>query len=233
MKISNLLQKNTRITLSIKHRYFQFGEPIFRIKMKVFVIVFEVQCLDINLLRMQIWNLEGLFAEKPFRWAAMNMPALAPALAKLDGDVLDRAEMAPWVQLPFPPLDVDGRIDVGPARLVGIRARSGEGEATGAQRQSEHVSALAPQDDRVFIPLADGVEEFFAPSWLGPGIARLELTAAFGLRRPRPPSAARAEHDRSQEPSESGTHAWRMARLPLGRNSALRPSCRAGHSAQV
>ncbi len=30
------------------------------------------------------WNLEGLFAEKPFRWAAMNLPSLAPALAKLD-----------------------------------------------------------------------------------------------------------------------------------------------------
>ncbi len=30
------------------------------------------------------WNLEGLFAEAPFRWAASNIPALAPALAKLD-----------------------------------------------------------------------------------------------------------------------------------------------------
>ena len=30
------------------------------------------------------WNLEGLFAERPFRWAAMNVPRLAPALAKLD-----------------------------------------------------------------------------------------------------------------------------------------------------
>lgn len=30
------------------------------------------------------WNLEGLFAEKPFRWAAMNFPATAPILAKLD-----------------------------------------------------------------------------------------------------------------------------------------------------
>ncbi len=33
------------------------------------------------------WNLEGLFAEKPFRWAAMNVPKLAPALAKLDDAV--------------------------------------------------------------------------------------------------------------------------------------------------
>ncbi|WP_147124844.1 2Fe-2S iron-sulfur cluster-binding protein [Shimia ponticola] len=30
------------------------------------------------------WNLEGLFAERPFRWAAMNLPKAAPALAKLD-----------------------------------------------------------------------------------------------------------------------------------------------------
>ncbi len=30
------------------------------------------------------WNLEGLFAEKPFRWAAMTVPSAAPALAKLD-----------------------------------------------------------------------------------------------------------------------------------------------------
>ena len=30
------------------------------------------------------WNLEGLFAEKPFRWLASNVPAAAPMLAKLD-----------------------------------------------------------------------------------------------------------------------------------------------------
>ena len=30
------------------------------------------------------WNLEGIFKEKPFRWAAMNMPKTAPLLAKLD-----------------------------------------------------------------------------------------------------------------------------------------------------
>ena len=30
------------------------------------------------------WNLEGIFKERPFRWAAMNLPATAPALAKLD-----------------------------------------------------------------------------------------------------------------------------------------------------
>ncbi|MBO6758447.1 MAG: 2Fe-2S iron-sulfur cluster binding domain-containing protein [Roseibium sp.] len=30
------------------------------------------------------WNLEGLFAETPFRWAASNIPAAAPLLAKLD-----------------------------------------------------------------------------------------------------------------------------------------------------
>ncbi len=30
------------------------------------------------------WNLEGVFAEAPFRWAAMNIPKAAPLLAKLD-----------------------------------------------------------------------------------------------------------------------------------------------------
>jgi ferredoxin-NADP reductase/ferredoxin len=30
------------------------------------------------------WNLEGLFAQMPFRWAASNIPAAAPMLAKLD-----------------------------------------------------------------------------------------------------------------------------------------------------
>ncbi len=33
------------------------------------------------------WNLEGLFAEKPFRWAAMHIPSAAPLLAKLDDAV--------------------------------------------------------------------------------------------------------------------------------------------------
>ncbi|NNL18869.1 MAG: reductive dehalogenase [Boseongicola sp.] len=40
------------------------------------------------------WNLEGLFAEKPFRWAAMNMPKAAPALAKLD-DLLGNGDLNP------------------------------------------------------------------------------------------------------------------------------------------
>jgi reductive dehalogenase len=40
------------------------------------------------------WNLEGLFAEKPFRWAAMNMPGAAPLLAKLD-DYADNGSLNP------------------------------------------------------------------------------------------------------------------------------------------
>ncbi|MGX9356859.1 reductive dehalogenase [Roseobacteraceae bacterium S113] len=40
------------------------------------------------------WNLEGLFAEAPFRWAAMKMPAAAPALAKLD-DMAGRGGLNP------------------------------------------------------------------------------------------------------------------------------------------
>ncbi len=38
------------------------------------------------------WNLEGLFAEKPFRWAAMNFPKAAKGLAKLD-DMLGNGEI--------------------------------------------------------------------------------------------------------------------------------------------
>ncbi|WP_299895266.1 reductive dehalogenase [uncultured Ruegeria sp.] len=33
------------------------------------------------------WNLEGIFKERPFRWAAMNIPSAAPALARLDDAV--------------------------------------------------------------------------------------------------------------------------------------------------
>jgi ferredoxin-NADP reductase len=40
------------------------------------------------------WNLEGLFAEAPFRWAASNIPALARPLAKLD-DKLGRGGLNP------------------------------------------------------------------------------------------------------------------------------------------
>ncbi|MGB3406462.1 MAG: reductive dehalogenase, partial [Jannaschia sp.] len=40
------------------------------------------------------WNLEGLFAEKPFRWAAMNVPKAAPLLARLD-DALGRGGLNP------------------------------------------------------------------------------------------------------------------------------------------
>ena len=40
------------------------------------------------------WNLEGLFKEKPFRWAAMNVPQLASTLAKLD-DTLGNGTLNP------------------------------------------------------------------------------------------------------------------------------------------
>ena len=54
------------------------------------------------------WNLEGLFGEKPFRWAAMNIPAAARPLARLD-DALGRGGLNPvkkwWWDLE---LDSDG-----------------------------------------------------------------------------------------------------------------------------
>ena len=40
------------------------------------------------------WNLEGVFKERPFRWAAMNAPRLAPALARLD-DAAGRGGLNP------------------------------------------------------------------------------------------------------------------------------------------
>ncbi|MBT2129554.1 reductive dehalogenase [Aliiroseovarius lamellibrachiae] len=40
------------------------------------------------------WNLEGLFAQAPFRWAASTLPAAAPVLAKLD-DMAGHGEINP------------------------------------------------------------------------------------------------------------------------------------------
>ncbi|MBO27180.1 MAG: NAD-binding oxidoreductase [Rhodobacteraceae bacterium] len=40
------------------------------------------------------WNLEGLFAEAPFRWAATHIPRAAPVLARLD-DALGRGGLNP------------------------------------------------------------------------------------------------------------------------------------------
>lgn len=40
------------------------------------------------------WNLEGLFSEAPFRWAAMNVPVAAPMLAKLD-DAVGNGDLNP------------------------------------------------------------------------------------------------------------------------------------------
>ncbi len=40
------------------------------------------------------WNLEGIFKESPFRWAAMNIPKMAPLLSKLD-DAVDNGSLNP------------------------------------------------------------------------------------------------------------------------------------------
>ena len=40
------------------------------------------------------WNLEGVLADSAFRWAAMNVPGSAPALARLD-DMLNRGALNP------------------------------------------------------------------------------------------------------------------------------------------
>lgn len=58
------------------------------------------------------WNLEGLFAEAPFRWAATHMPWMAKALAKLD-DRLGQGSINPakkwWWDLEM--------VDEGPYRI--------------------------------------------------------------------------------------------------------------------
>ena len=43
------------------------------------------------------WNLEGLFSEAPFRWAASTFPKAAKALAKLD-DMVGNGEINPVKQ---------------------------------------------------------------------------------------------------------------------------------------
>ncbi len=58
------------------------------------------------------WNLEGLFAERPFRWVAMNAPIAARSLAKLD-DLIGNGEINPvkkwWWDLEM--------VDEGPYRI--------------------------------------------------------------------------------------------------------------------
>ena len=40
------------------------------------------------------WNLEGIFSEKPFKWAAINVPQAAPILQRID-DALGRGGLNP------------------------------------------------------------------------------------------------------------------------------------------
>lgn len=67
------------------------------------------------------WNLEGLFAEAPFRWAAMKIPAAAPLLARLD-DKIGKGSLNPvkkwWWDIE---MKADGRFDI-PAAPVNTRA---------------------------------------------------------------------------------------------------------------
>ncbi len=66
------------------------------------------------------WNLEGLFAEAPFRWAASHIPAAAPLLAKLD-DKVGKGRLNPvkkwWWDIERKP---NGHFDV-PAAPVNAR----------------------------------------------------------------------------------------------------------------
>ncbi|GIX13131.1 MAG: hypothetical protein KatS3mg118_1090 [Paracoccaceae bacterium] len=60
------------------------------------------------------WNLEGLFAERPFRWAAMHLPGAAPWLARLD-DRLGRGGLNP-VKKWWWDIEIDEAGGYGPAR---------------------------------------------------------------------------------------------------------------------
>jgi len=63
------------------------------------------------------WNLEGLFAEAPFRWAAMHIPAAAPLLARLD-DAMGKGRLNPvkkwWWDLEMQP---NGRFTIPEAEV--------------------------------------------------------------------------------------------------------------------
>ena len=65
------------------------------------------------------WNLEGLFAEAPFRWVASNVPVLARPLARLD-DMVGNGRINP-VKKWWWDLEMDEAGDVGPAELVNER----------------------------------------------------------------------------------------------------------------
>ncbi len=60
------------------------------------------------------WNLEGVLADRAFRWAAMKMPATAPVLAKLD-DVMNRGALNP-VKKWWWDLEIDAEGGYGAAR---------------------------------------------------------------------------------------------------------------------
>ena len=60
------------------------------------------------------WNLEGLFVQKPFRWAAMHVPQAAPALAWLD-DALGRGAINPHKKWWWD-LELDARGAYAPSR---------------------------------------------------------------------------------------------------------------------
>ena len=60
------------------------------------------------------WNLEGLFAERPFRWAAMHLPKAAPILARLD-DTANRGALNP-VKKWWWDIEIDAKGAYGPAQ---------------------------------------------------------------------------------------------------------------------
>ena len=87
------------------------------------------------------WNLEGLFAERPFRWAAMRIPRAAPLLARLD-DALGNGDLNPvkkwWWDLELEP-DGGYRPAKGPVNARGLQKDL-------EQRYQDQTLAVYPAD---------------------------------------------------------------------------------------
>lgn len=85
------------------------------------------------------WNLEGLFAEAPFRWAAMTMPGVAKHLAKLD-DWLGNGRINPikkwWWDLEM--------VDDGPYTLTNNGANARELQVDLDLRPEDQTLAVYP-----------------------------------------------------------------------------------------
>jgi reductive dehalogenase len=129
------------------------------------------------------WNLEGLFAEKPFRWAAMHIPSAAPILAKLD-DMVGNGGLNPvkkwWWDIE---LQADGA----------YRPTTHPVNARGLQKDL----VLRPEDQTLAVypaPLAPHPWPFPAPIDREAGIAAYEAMISADEHKARRARGAPTEH---------------------------------------